>query len=83
MSELLELVKLQTELDERSTKVYKEVWQPKFEAINSKEEFQKVQNELMEEAGYPASLPGMLHVELCFARDAFRVRTGYFKDKEK
>ena len=83
MTELQELAKLEAELDERATKLFKEVWHPKFKATNSKEEFKKIHSELVEEAGYPDLLPSMIEIEIIFEMDALRVRTGYFKDKEK
>ena len=83
MTELQELVELDKELDTRSTKLFKDVWQPKFKATKSKEEFRKVSNELAEAAGYPPSLPGVMEVEVMFEADALRNRLGYYKKMVK
>ena len=84
MTELQELVAMEAELTERSTRLFNEEWIPKFQKTMTRKEFSKVHADLQEAAhNYLGSgLPGMMEILVIFESDALRVRTGVYKDKE-
>ena len=78
MTELQLLVEVSRNIATRTETLFQEKWKARFRATNSREEFNKVLEDLKAEAGVQEDLPGAMEVLVLIELDQYRMRTRDF-----